>query len=113
MKLIYSRRKVTKEEFYSDELKLHLIRLKDPPHVNIRLDEISIINKVEYDPVTNRFVEFCLPIENGIPVADAFVLYTFDEIKNAIDNETVGKYAHCVVAKSVYTSVPTFVSFAM
>ena len=47
------------------------------------------------------------------PSADAFVLHSFDEIKQALDKETVGKYAHSVVAKSINPSVPSFVLFAM
>ena len=112
-RLIYSNRKITEGEFYFDELKVHLLKFNAPLYVNIQLDDTRIINKVEYDPVTNRFVGFCLPVKDGLPVADAFVLDTFDEIKNAIDNETVGKYAHCVVVKSIDTSVPSFVLFAM
>lgn len=112
-RLIYSNRKVREGEFYFDELKSHLIKSKAPLCVNIQLDDTRIINKVEYDPITDRFVGFCLPINNGLPCAEAFVFQSFEEIKNAIDTETVGKYAHCVVAKSVNTSVSSFVLFAM
>ena len=112
-RLIYSQQKVTEGQFYFDELKSHLEKFDAPLFVNIQLDDTRIINKVEYDPVTDRFVGFCLPVNNGLPSADAFVLHSFDEIKQALDKETVGKYAHCVVAKSINPSVPSFVLFAM
>ena len=112
-RLIYSSRKVTEGEFYFDELKAHLMKFDAPFFVNIQLDDSRIINKVEYDSVTDRFVGFCLPIKNGLPTADAFVLQTFEQIKLAVDKETVGKYAHCIVAKAVDTSVPSFVLFTM
>ena len=112
-RLIYSHRKVIEGEFYFDELKCHLTKFKAPLFVNIQLDDTRIINKVEYDPVTDRFVGFCLPIHNGVPSADAFILQTFDDIKHALDSENIGKYAHCIVVKSIDTSVPSFVLFTM
>ena len=58
--------------------------------------------------MTDRFVGFAF-----LPHAEAFLLQSFEETKNPIDIETDGKYAHCVVAKSVNTSVSSFVLFAM
>ncbi len=110
---IRSQRKVIEGDFYFQELKDHLEKWQAPPFVNIQLDDTRIINKIEYDPTTDRFVGFCLPLKNGLPIADAFQLQTFEEIKTALERESVGKYAHCIVAKSVKTTTPSFVLFSI
>ena len=86
-------------EFYFDELCQHLKKWNAPPFVHIHLDDTRIINKVEYDPVTDRFIGFTLPIQNGLPICDAFVLSTYDEIKDA--------------AKTISISAPTLVLFML
>jgi hypothetical protein len=40
-----------------------------------------LINRVEYDVATGRFVGFVLPVSEGLPSGDAFVLESFDEIR--------------------------------
>ena len=100
-------------EFYFNELRSHLEKWKAPLFVNIQLDDTRIINKVEYDSTIDQFVGFCLPVKDGLPVTDSFQLHTFQELREAFDSESVAEYAHCIVAKSVDTSVPSFVLFAM
>ena len=112
-RLISSRRKVVEGEFYFAELKEHLVKWNSPLFVNVHLDDTRIINKVEYDSAPDRFVGFCLPTENGLPITNTFQLETFDQIKFAYDNTSIGKYAHCIVVKSINTSVPSFVLFVL
>uniref|UniRef100_A0A7M5X9S7 Uncharacterized protein n=2 Tax=Clytia hemisphaerica TaxID=252671 RepID=A0A7M5X9S7_9CNID len=110
---VQKQRKIVEGEFYFNELKNHLQKWQAPLFINVQLDDTRTINKVEYDPSTDRFVGFCLPLKNGLPIGDAFQLQTFESIKTAIENETVGKYAHCIVAKSVKAGVPSFVLFSL
>ena len=56
---------------------------------------------MEYDPSTDRFVGFCMPLKDGLPICNAFILNTFEEIKEAVENKTISKYAHCIVAQPV------------
>ena len=76
-RLVQKQRKIVEGEFYFNELQSHLQKWNAPPFINIQLDDTRIINKVEYDPSTDRFVGFCLPLRNGLPIGDAFQLQTF------------------------------------
>ena len=95
-------------KFYFEELLKHLREWKAPLFVHVQLDDTRIKNRVEYDPSTDRFVGFVLPLQDGLPITDSFVLNTFDEISNAFSCSTVAKYAHCIVAKSIKVEVPSF-----
>ena len=108
-----SKKKVVEGEIYVEELKEHLNKWNSPLFINIHIDDTRILNKVEYDPATNRFVGFCLPLKDGLPIVDTFVLESFEDIKAAYESKTIGKYAHCLVAKSIDTSVPSFVLFVL
>lgn len=113
-KVIASERKIIEGEFYFDELLNHLQKWNAPMFVNIHLDDTRIMNKVEYDPISNRFVGFVLPLQNdGTPICNAFQLQSFEAIKEALESVPVGKYAHCIVVKSVKISVPSFVLFTI
>ncbi|MEO0687519.1 MAG: hypothetical protein AAFY76_21335, partial [Cyanobacteria bacterium J06649_11] len=82
--------------------------------VNVHLDDTRIVNKVEYDLSTDRFVGFVLPLnDDGTPVTESFQLQTFDEIKKNVLSAIVEKYAHCIVIKSIAISVPSFVLFTI
>ena len=77
--------------------------------VNIHIDDTRIKNYVEYGAASDRFVGFCLPQKDAIPEVNYFRLQSFEEIKSAFVNNSVAKYAHCIVAKSVNTTVPSFI----
>ena len=47
--------------------------------VHIQLDDTRILKRIEYDPVLDRFVGFCLPIKDGLPDANTFVFRTFQK----------------------------------
>ena len=85
-----------------------------PPYIHIHVDDTRVLNRVEYDSVTDRFVGLSLPINRatGLPECNAFVLHTFPEIKEAYETGTISKYAHCIVAKPVNTA-PPFVFFVL
>lgn len=101
-------------EFLFKDVKRHLLKWDCPPYIHIHVDDTRVLNRVEYDSVTDRFVGLCLPInrDSGLPECNAFVLHTFGEIKEAYDTGTISKYAHCVVAKPV-TAAPAFVFFVL
>ena len=111
--MITCTKKICEGEFQFDQLLHHLKSFHSPQFVNIHLDDTRIIHRIEYDPVTDRFVGFCLPLNDGIPMCDAFVFQTFDEIKKAFNTEVVSKYAHCVVAQPVDVLCPHFVLFVL
>ena len=106
--------RVTEGSCRYDELKEHLGRWKAPLAVHLALDDTRIVNKIDYDPVSGRFVGFCLPLdETGMPLVDAFCLETFEDIEKALESQTKAAYAHCIVAKSVSITTPMFVLFVM
>ena len=77
-------------------------------YIHVHLDT-RIKNCVEYDSYTDRLVGFVLPLLDGLPVCDAFVFQTFEGIKDAFNNSTVAKYAHCIVIKPIKVDAPSFV----
>ena len=96
-----------------EELLQHLQEWKSPLFVNVHIDDTIIKHRIEYDETTGRFVGFILPIKNRLPECHTFVLDTFDDIKHAFENQSIAKYAHCVVARSVDVKTPSFVLFVM
>ena len=96
--------------FYFNELKEHLLKWKSPLFVHVHVDDTRTLNHVEYDPLTDRFVGFCLPNKDGIPDGDAFVLHSFEEIKAAFEVNKISKYVHFMVARPISYS-PAFVFF--
>ena len=60
---------------------------------------VGIINRIEYDELTNRFLGVCLPLQNGIPQCNAFILDIYENIKDAVAKNAVAKYAHCILAQ--------------
>ena len=106
--------KIIEGDFRSDELLNHLTKWKAPLAVHIHLDDTRIIKRVEYDQRNDRFVGFSLPVnEEGLPCNAAFILEAFDEIKDAMANNAVSSYVHCIVAKPVNPVVPPFVLLAL
>ena len=89
------------------------IGVSNKEDVNIHLDDTRLINRVEYDPITDRFGGFCLPLKDGLPLCDAFQFQTFQELKAAFETEVVAKYAHCVVAQPVNISCPAYVLYVL
>ena len=72
-----------------------------PPFVHIHLDDTRVLNHVEYDPTTDRHVGFVLPIKDGLPEENAYILNTFGELQHIYNTVHVAKYAHCIVAKPI------------
>lgn len=105
--------KIQEGDFRFDQLVDHLKEWEAPMGVNIQLDNTRILKKVEYDPISGRFVGFCLSVKDGLPVGDSFMLETFEEIENAHKSETCVSYAHCIVAKPVVPVAPCFVLFCL
>ena len=108
-----TKKKVKEGDFLFDELVTHLKEWKAPMYIHIHLDDTRIINRVEYDVASGRFVGYVLPISEGLPSGDAFVLESFDQIKETHQSATVAKYAHCIVAKPVNVDSPSFLLFVL
>ena len=112
-KVLGKMKRINEGEFQFDELRDHLKKWNAVPFVHIHLDDTRIINKVDYDNVTGRFVGFCLPIHKGLPLCDSFIFTTFEEIKDAVESETKGKYAHAIVAEPITASAPSLIIFML
>ncbi len=110
---ISSMAKIKEGEFRFNELIDHLNNWNAPMGVHLALDDTRILKKVEYDPVTGRFVGFCLPLNDGIPVVDTFILQTFEQIEDTYNSTSIVTYAHCIVAKPVCPIAPSFVLFLL
>ena len=110
---ITSKKRVNEGEFQFDAVKKHLEEWNSPPYVHIQLDDTRVIPKIEYDPQTNRFIGFCLSIHDWIPVCDAFVLNTFEEIKNTVENNAATKYAHCIIVQPIDGVSPSTLLFVL
>ena len=112
-RMVANRKKIKEGESQFDELSDHLKDFNSPQFVNIHLDDMRIIHHVEYDQVTDRFVGFCLPAKDGLPLCDAIIFHIFNDIKEAFETEAVAKYAHCVVAQPIDVSCPAYVLFVI
>jgi len=66
--------RIKEGEFLFDESLDHLKKWKAPKYVHVHMDDTRVLNKVEYDPVTDRFVGYVLPLKNGLPDEEAFTL---------------------------------------
>ena len=110
---IATKKRVNEGEFQFDALKEHLMEWRSPHYVHVQLDDTRIIHKVEYDHQTNRFIGFCLPMRDGIPVCDAFVLDTFEDIKDAVESNEATKYAHCILAQPIDGVSPSTILFVL
>ena len=113
-RIISKEKKLHEGEFHFDELVQHLTKFNSPMIVNIHLDDTRIIHRVDYNSETDTFVGLCLPLsEKMLPICNTFRLDTFEDIKAALQNNIVAKYAHCIVAQPVDVQAPSFVLFIM
>ena len=106
---LVSSMKIEEGRFYFEELKSHLQVWCAPPYVNIHIDDTRVKDYIEYDSVTDRFIGFFLLQNNGLPDPESFRFQSFEEIKDAYENNSKAKYAHCIVAKPVDVRCPSFV----
>lgn len=47
--------RIKEGEFLFDELKNHLKKWNAPSYVHVHMDDTRVLNKIEYDPVTDRW----------------------------------------------------------
>ena len=113
LRLINETPRIKEGEFLFDELANHLEKWNSPKYIHVHMDDTRVLNKVEYDPVTDRFVGFVLPLRNGLPDEDAFILTSFVELKNVYEKTPIANYAHCIVAKPLTMEAPSFVFFVL
>ena len=87
----------------------HLKKHEAPHIVAVAEDATRIINRVEYDPATNRCVGFVLPqTTNGLPQIDAFQAVSFEAIEYMFQTASVAKYAYIYVVQPLKQSTPSF-----
>ena len=102
--------KLKEGEFDFVSVKEHLETWKAPYFVHVHIDDTRVLCRVEYDSVTERFVGFCLPLCNGLPLGDAFVVDSFEGIQDIFKTTKIASYAHCMVARPVICA-PSFTFF--
>ena len=108
-RMISQKERVVEGTFYFDELREHLKEWDAPFFVNVHLDDTRIKHRVEYDPLTDRYIGFVLPLKDGLPVCDSFIFYTFEGIAEAYRTCSIAKYAHVIVVKSLTVDAPSFI----
>lgn len=54
-----------------------------------------------------------LPIKDGIPSPNAFILKTYEDIDRVYKSTTVVSYAHCIVAQPVSSDTPSFLRYVL
>ena len=77
--------------------------------VAISEDATWLISRVEYDSATNRLVGFVLPYNSeGLPLADSFLITSFDFIESCFQSNEVSKIAYVYMAKPIAHNIPAF-----
>ena len=112
-RMISDKVRMREGQFLFDELKIHLDLWNAPPFVHIHLDDTRVLNRVEYDLTTDRYVGLVLPIKDGLPEENAYISNTFGELQHIYNTVHVAKYAHCIVAKTICYDAPLFVFFVL
>ena len=108
-RMLSQKERIVEGTFYFDEVREHLQRWNAPLFVNVHLDDTRIKYRLEYDPNTDRYVGFVLPLKDGLPICDSFVFDTFEGIEQAYNTSTIAKYAHVVVIKSLNIDTPSII----
>ena len=95
--------------FRFDKLLNHLNAFKCQKVAALGEDAIRVINKIQYDPNTNKLVSFVLLCnESGLPLCDSFMATTFESIENYFCNESVANYAFVYMVQPLAENVPAF-----
>ena len=86
--------------FRFEELLQHLAK---PPYiVAVAEDATRIVQKVEYDPHTNRCIGFVLPSnKDGLPMVNAYLATSFDAIEQMFCSSKVSRYAYVYVVQAL------------
>ena len=92
--------------FYFDELVHHLHAYKSPLLVSIGEDATRLVRRIDYDPDTNRLVEFVLPCdERGLSICDSFLAVSFECME---ENNQPATYVFSYMAQPLQTNVLAF-----
>lgn len=95
--------------FRFDNLLNYLQKTHAPLVVAIAEDATRIVQKVEYDPTTNRCVGFVLPNdEKGLPQINACLANTFEELEEMFLDQVVSKYAYLYTVTPLKAGIPSF-----
>ena len=71
---------ITEGEFRFDMLVKHIEFYKGPKVIAIG-EDATVVQRVQYDPETNKMVSFVLPCtEEGLPKTDSFLATSFDQM---------------------------------
>ena len=95
--------------FRYKELVEHLNKHDLPYLVSIAEDATRIINRIEYDPQTNRCVGFVLPLgDDGRYKVDAHQATSFEAIQEMFQKVSIAKYAYLYAAQPLKEGAPSF-----
>ena len=85
---------ITEGEFRFDELLKHIDFYKAPKIIAIGEDATRVVCRVQYDPETNRMVEFVLSCnQEGLPLTDSFIAISFPQMEHCFASDDIAKYA--------------------
>lgn len=79
-----------------------------PLYVWLSEDGTRITGRIEYDNEDNKLVGFVLPLKNGCPKMDTFVVTSVKSVLDAFKTATKSKYAYCIMAQPSVPSSPSF-----
>lgn len=94
--------------FRFKELRLFLIHRNLPLQVWISEDGTRITGKIEYEEHSKKLVGFVLPLKNGWPQTDIYIVSSAKSIVNDFNSRVLANYAYVVMAQSIDDSAPSF-----
>lgn len=94
-----------------DELHVYLTDRKLPLAISLSEDATRIVDRIQYDSITNQLIGFAVPInkENGMPVPFAFPARNADEIISHFSQQnSSSQHLNVMMAQPLVESEPPF-----
>ena len=96
--------------FRFNDLATHIRNHSAPSIASIAEDATRVVERVEYDPETDRCVGFVLPIDqDGLLIVDSFLATSFAAINSKFENGSISKYAYVYMAQPLRCNIPPFI----
>jgi len=90
------------------ELRKYLHDRNFPLCIWLSEDATRITGRIEYDSASDKLVGFVLPLKNGCPQLDTFIVTSVKSILDAFKTATKSKYAYCIMAQPSVPESPAF-----
>lgn len=58
--------------------------------------------------ITDKLVGFVLPLKDGCPISNTYVVTSVKSILDAFENDTKSKYTYCIMAQPSVPGAPSF-----